>query len=156
MIGPSGLSKSNLTVLNIPDLWYINFTWTPRSTQVGENLLCFKAIDDALLATDLYCIKLYAYTDVQTSVSTINNSRWIIAAVSGSLSLIWAFILMMCIFALLLLAKHDRGADYSRRRRRRKIAPKPGEPQTEEPEKKSKKLNSKELPKKDPQQMFDK
>jgi len=55
---PSGMRKSGLDMIPGTDKWYVNITWTPLMSQVGNNILCFTAVDIRGTNSDRNCITL--------------------------------------------------------------------------------------------------
>ena len=42
-VSPVGLLKSNVTASTTPQQWFVDVTWTPTSSQIGQNILCYYA-----------------------------------------------------------------------------------------------------------------
>ncbi|XP_041361403.1 uncharacterized protein LOC121377467 [Gigantopelta aegis] len=83
-VSPVGLEKSALSVLE-PQVWYVNITWTPTSSQDGPNIFCFTAIDNTGQTTTQRCITLLGGVDppqfqvgsqYPTGMIYPNHSNW--------------------------------------------------------------------------------
>ena len=53
---PLGVRKSDLAVGPGTNNWYVNITWTPVPSQVGNNIFCFTAVDSNGANSDQNCI----------------------------------------------------------------------------------------------------
>ena len=53
---PLGVTKSDLTMGPDTNSWYVNITWTPLPSQVGNNIFCFTAVDSSGANSDQNCI----------------------------------------------------------------------------------------------------
>ena len=53
---PLGVIKSDLANVPGTNSWYVNITWTPLPSQVGNNIFCFTAVDSSGANSDQNCI----------------------------------------------------------------------------------------------------
>ena len=53
---PLGVRKSYLAMGPGTNNWYVNITWTPLPSQVGNNIFCFTAVDSSGANSDQHCI----------------------------------------------------------------------------------------------------
>ena len=44
-VAPAGLVKSNVTASTTPQQWFVDVTWTPTSSQSGQNIFCYYALN---------------------------------------------------------------------------------------------------------------
>jgi hypothetical protein len=60
-ISPPGFTRGTFDKVNgTNNEWFLNFTWVPEATTQTQNLVCFKASDDAYLESEQYCFTLLA------------------------------------------------------------------------------------------------
>lgn len=68
-VSPLGMLKSELLKYGSSnDRWYVNVTWTPRTEDIGIQILCYTAIDVDRQASDQEC-KTLKITDAEGCVS---------------------------------------------------------------------------------------